>query len=85
VLLNNAGSLTTMELAILYRRVDQVLAQNDILIHRAWLGSYATTQDSAGFAISLCRVDAEMKQLYDAPAVGAGVHFAAPAGSEVTA
>lgn len=83
VLLNNSGSLTTMELAILYRRIDQVLAERSIVVHRTWLGSYATTQDSAGFAISLCRVDAEMKQLYDAPAVGAGVRFMAPAGSGV--
>ncbi|MCP3972943.1 MAG: dihydroxyacetone kinase subunit DhaK [bacterium] len=75
VLVNNAGSLTTMELAILYRRVDQILANREIGVHRAWLGAYATTQDSAGFAISLCRVDSEMKSLYDAPAVGAGVHF----------
>ncbi len=75
VLVNNAGSLTTMELAILYRRVDQILAARDIGVHRAWLGAYATTQDSAGFAISLCRVDSETKSLYDEPAVGAGVHF----------
>lgn len=79
VLINNAGSLTVMELAILNRRISQVLSERSIRVHRTWLGSYATTQDSAGFAISLCRVDAETKQLYDSPAVGAGVQFAPPA------
>lgn len=77
VLVNNAGSLTTMELAILYRRIDQTLAERGIGVHRAWLGAYATTQDSAGFAISLCRVDEETKRLYDAPALGAGAQFSA--------
>ncbi|GBD84037.1 PTS-dependent dihydroxyacetone kinase, dihydroxyacetone-binding subunit DhaK [bacterium BMS3Abin02] len=78
VLVNNAGALTVMELAILYRRAGQVLADRGIRVHRAWLGPYATTQDTAGFAISVCRVDADMKRLYDSPALGAGIQFATP-------
>lgn len=70
VLLNNAGSMTLMELSILYRRVQQSLKERGMRVHRAWLGSYATTQDMAGFGLSLCRVDAQMKELYDAPANG---------------
>jgi dihydroxyacetone kinase len=35
------------------------------------MGPYATTQDLAGFALSICRIDAQMRQLYDAPAHGA--------------
>lgn len=75
VLLNNSGSMTLMELAILYRRIAATLAASNISVHRVWMGSYATTQESAGFAISLCRVDAQMKDLYDAPALGAAVRF----------
>jgi dihydroxyacetone kinase len=71
VLLNNSGSLTLMELSILYRRVAQVLDQSSIGVHRSWLGAYATTQEMAGFGLSLCRVDAQLKALYDAPANGA--------------
>ncbi|MCP4306538.1 MAG: dihydroxyacetone kinase subunit DhaK [bacterium] len=78
VLVNNSGSMTLMELSILYRRIAQVLAAADIAVHRVWMGPYATTQESAGFAISLCRMDAEMKALYDAPALGASVQFMAP-------
>ncbi len=70
VLLNNAGALTLMELSILYRRVQQRLDEREIRVHRAWLGSYATTQDMAGFGLSLCKVDAQLKDLYDAPANG---------------
>ncbi len=71
VLLNNSGSLTLMELSILHRRVAQVLQENEITIHRSWLGAYATTQEMAGFGLSLCRVDDQLKDLYDAPANGA--------------
>jgi len=76
VLVNDAGSLTVMELSILYRAITRVLAGRDVRIHRGWIGRYATTQDTAGFTISLCRVDSETKQLYDAPALGADVYFA---------
>ncbi len=71
VLLNNSGSLTLMELSILHRRVAQVLRENEITIHRSWLGAYATTQEMSGFGLSLCRVDEQLKTLYDAPANGA--------------
>ncbi|MBI5291343.1 MAG: dihydroxyacetone kinase subunit DhaK [Chloroflexi bacterium] len=71
VLLNNSGSLTFMELSILYRRATQLLAETGIKIYRSWLGAYATTQEMAGFGLSLCRVDEQLKALYDAPANGA--------------
>ena len=71
VLLNNSGSLTLMELFILYRRVAQKLVEAGIEVYRAWIGPYATTQEMAGFALSLCRVDDELKALWDAPAKGA--------------
>lgn len=71
VLINNAGSLTIMELSILYRQVQQRLDEAGIRVHKAWLGQYATTQEMAGFGLSLCRVDQQLKDLYDAPANGA--------------
>jgi len=71
VLINNAGSLTIMEMSILYRRVQQRLDEAGIRVHKAWMGQYATTQEMAGFGLSLCRVDAQLKTLYDAPANGA--------------
>jgi len=71
VLLNNSGSLTLMELSILYRRVAQMLAEAQIKVYRSWLGAYATTQEMAGFGLSLCRVDDQLKALYDALANGA--------------
>ena len=73
VLLNNSGSLTLMELFILYRRVAEKLAEAEISVYKSWIGAYATTQEMAGFALSLCRVDEQMKALWDAPANGASM------------
>ena len=71
VLLNNSGSLTPMELFILYRRVAAKLAEADIRVYKSWIGAYATTLETAGFALALCRVDDQLKALWDAPANGA--------------
>ena len=71
VLLNNSGSLTLMELFILYRRVAFKLREAGIRVYKSWIGPYATTLETAGFALSLCRVDDQLKALWDAPANGA--------------
>jgi dihydroxyacetone kinase-like protein len=71
VLLNNSGSLTLMEQFILYRRVSERLNAVGIHVHKSWIGPYATTQEMAGFALSLCRLDDHLKHLWDAPANGA--------------
>ncbi len=71
VLLNNSGSMTLMELFILYRRVAIKLREAGIRVYKSWIGPYATTLEAAGFAIALCRVDDQLKALWDAPANGA--------------
>lgn len=71
VLLNDSGSMTLMELFILYKRVAEKLAAAGISVYKSWIGPYATTQEMAGFALSLCRVDEQLKTLWDAPANGA--------------
>ena len=72
LLLNNAGSLTLMELSVLYRGARTVLEERGIEVVRSWIGPYATTLDMAGFAFAICNMDDELLGLYDAPARGAG-------------
>ena len=60
-----------MELFILYRRVAERLEQAGIRVYKSWIGPYATTQEMAGFALSVCRVDEQLKRLWDVPANGA--------------
>ena len=71
VMLNNSGGMTLMELFILYRRVADRLREAGIRVYDAWIGPYATTLETAGFALALCRVDDQLKALWDAPADGA--------------
>lgn len=72
LLVNNAGSLTLMELSILYRGARMALQSRGIDVVRSWIGSYATTLDQAGFAFAISVLDPELEALYDAPAHGAG-------------
>ena len=76
--LNNSGSMTQMELFILFGRVEQLLKEAGISVYKTYIGAYATTQEMAGFALSLCRVDEELKALWDAPAIGANVRIVQP-------
>jgi dihydroxyacetone kinase-like protein len=78
VFLNNSGSMTQMELFILFRRIAQRLEEAGIRVYKSHIGPYATTQEMAGFALSLCRVDDELKKLWDAPAIGANVRIVQP-------
>lgn len=71
LMVNNAGSLTDMELAIITRSARLELERRSITVERTWFGTYATTQESAGFALAICDVDDELLELYDAPAFGA--------------
>jgi dihydroxyacetone kinase-like protein len=68
VLVNDLGATTMMELLIVYRRVAQLLAEKGLLIHDAILGSYCTSQEMAGFSISLLKLDEELKTYYNLPA-----------------
>lgn len=65
---NGMGSTTLMELLIVHRAVANVLGKRRVGAYKPLVGEYITTQEMAGFSISLCRCDAEMKRLWDAPA-----------------
>jgi dihydroxyacetone kinase len=78
VFINDGGSMTQMELFILYRRVAQRLEEHSINVYSSYIAPYATTQEMAGFALSLCKVDDQLKALWDAPAIGANVRMVKP-------
>lgn len=68
VLVNGLGSTTLMELMIVNRRVVHYLEDKGIKIYDIDINSYCTTQEMAGFSISLLKLDDEIKEYYDAPA-----------------
>ncbi len=68
LLINNLGATTMFELLIVNRRVRQILDREGINVHRSFVGSWLTSQEMAGFSISLMKLDAELKHYIDLPA-----------------
>jgi phosphoenolpyruvate---glycerone phosphotransferase subunit DhaK len=68
VLVNGLGATPQEELYVIYRKVHQILTGQGIKIHRPYIGEYATSMEMAGASVSLCKLDAELKTLLDAPA-----------------
>lgn len=64
---NGSGGTTLMELLIAYRSIDAVLTERGIRPYRPLVGEYITVQETAGFSVSLCRMDAGDRELWDAP------------------
>jgi dihydroxyacetone kinase-like protein len=65
VLVNDLGSTTVGELLIVNRRVQANLSKAGISVHDVQIGRFCTTQEMAGFSISLLKLDDELKRLYD--------------------
>lgn len=68
VLVNGLGSTTRMELYIMYRRVEQILTEKGIEIHRSYVGDYSTSLEMGGASVTLMHVDEELAELVDHPA-----------------
>lgn len=72
LLINNLGASTMFELLIVNRRVRQILEREGIRVHRSLVGSYLTSQEMAGFSISLMKLDEELKHYLDLPCASFG-------------
>lgn len=68
VLVNGLGATPPEELFIIYSKVHDILQERGIVIHRTYVGEYATSMEMAGASVSLCKLDDELKSLLDAPA-----------------
>lgn len=68
VLVNGLGATTLDEQYIVTRRIDKVLADKGISVHRYYVGEYATALEMAGFSISLLKLDEELKEMLDTDA-----------------
>jgi len=69
VLVNGAGGTTQMELLTVFREVASGLAERRIPHQSPMIGSFSTTQETAGFSISLFTPTPEMLALWLAPQV----------------
>ncbi|QWC20551.1 dihydroxyacetone kinase subunit DhaK [Halorubrum sp. 2020YC2] len=67
-IVNGMGATPQMELFVLNRRLQELLGERGLETHDAWVGDYMTSLDMAGASITVCAVDDELKELFDAPA-----------------
>jgi dihydroxyacetone kinase-like protein len=68
VMVNGLSSTPLMELYIVNKKVNEMLEEKGIKIHKTFVGEFMTSLEMAGFSISLLKLDSELKELLDAPA-----------------
>ena len=68
LLINDLGATTMMELLIVNRKVRQILKDRGIAVYDTLMGRFCSSQEMAGFSITLMLLDDELKRYYDMPA-----------------
>jgi dihydroxyacetone kinase-like protein len=68
LMINGLGGTPISELYILYGRAHARLADGGINVTRSYVGEYCTSLDMAGASVTLVKLDAELNDLFDAPA-----------------
>ncbi len=65
VILSGLGATPVMELYILYNKVEELLKEKGIKVHRSYVGNYFTSLEMMGATLSVMKVDGELKELID--------------------
>ncbi|GGO90374.1 dihydroxyacetone kinase subunit DhaK [Wenjunlia tyrosinilytica] len=67
VIVNGLGATPLIELYVVFHEVATALADKGIVIARNLVGNYVTSLDMAGVSLTVCKADADMLGLWDAP------------------
>jgi dihydroxyacetone kinase-like protein len=68
LLVNGLGATPLMELFIINKKANEILAKKGVKIHLTNVGNYMTAIEMAGFSLSVLKLDAELKKYLDARA-----------------
>ena len=68
VLVNGLGATPLDEQYIVTRKINEILNERGITVHKYYVGEYVTSLEMAGLSISLIKLDDELKELIDYPA-----------------
>lgn len=68
VMVNGLGGTPMEEQLIVYRRVHQLLKAMGVSVVMPHIGEYATSMEMAGLSVTIFKLDAELKELLQAPA-----------------
>jgi dihydroxyacetone kinase-like protein len=64
-LVSGLGATPVMELYIFYNRVEELLEQRGIEVHRPYVGNYFTSLEMMGVTLTVMKLDPELKRLVD--------------------
>lgn len=73
VLVSGLGATPVMELYVLYDEIDKLLKEKGITTHKAYVGNYFTSMEMMGATLTVMKLDEELKELIDMPAVSMGL------------
>lgn len=65
VVISGLGATPVMELYILYNEVEKYLNKKNVRIYHPFVGNYVTSLDMNGAAVTVLKLDEELKQLLD--------------------
>jgi dihydroxyacetone kinase-like protein len=71
-LVSGLGATPVMELYIMYNRIEEILAEKGIKVHKSYVGNYFTSLEMMGVTLTLMKLDAELKELIDEEADSMG-------------
>lgn len=77
VLLSGLGATPIMELYVLYDEIEAYLKEQGLSIYKVLIGDYVTSLDMNGAALTVMKLDEELKELldYDAKAPGLKINL----------
>jgi dihydroxyacetone kinase-like protein len=75
VLVNGMGGTPLIELYVVFNEVAKILAARGADVPRSLVGDYVTSLDMAGCSITLCKLDDELTELWDAPVKTAALRW----------
>lgn len=72
---NGMGGTPPIELYIVYRKAHEIATKHGLKIVRNLVGPYITSLEMAGCSITLLKLDADLKKLWDAPVKTPGLRW----------
>ena len=73
VLLSGLGATPIMELYVLYDDIEAYLKEQGLSIYKVFIGDYVTSLDMNGAALTVMKLDDELKELLDYEAESPGI------------
>lgn len=72
---NGMGGTPPIELYIVYRKAHEIAKAHGLKVVRNLIGPYITSLEMAGCSITVLKLDADLKKLWDAPVKTAGLRW----------